>query len=141
MNPLVISRIQTPDGTILTSKFTHDYQKHIDKNGEEYFLDGGRDYQRYSENKEPFKDLSLYLDSDFEQIRKEYKRGTFDKDGKRIWKPMCEMSNEHLRNCIIYNIDHGFPVDNLANILYMKELEYRLLNDIEIKDDWDDEVS
>lgn len=134
MNPLIISRIQTPDGTILMSEHVHDYRTHQDKNGEVYFLDGGREYQRTSVNKEPFKDVSLYLDSDFKEIRKLYKRGTFDKNGARIWIPICEMSNEHLRNCITYNIDRNFQVDCLANLLYMKELEYRLLHDIEIED-------
>lgn len=35
---LLVNRIQTPDGTILTSKSVHDYVTHTDANGEEYIL-------------------------------------------------------------------------------------------------------
>ena len=56
---LILSRIQTPDGTVLTSYHRHDYVTHTDANGEEYCLDGGNDYQRYNITKEPFKDLSV----------------------------------------------------------------------------------
>ena len=66
---LILSQIQTPDGTILRSMHQHDYVTYIDKNGETYMLDGGNEYQRYSINKEPFKDLSIWSDAPFEIIR------------------------------------------------------------------------
>ena len=55
---LIANRIQTPDGTILWSRYTHDYLEYQDDNGETYVLDGGTDYQRGSVNKVPAKDLS-----------------------------------------------------------------------------------
>ncbi len=60
---LILSQIQTPDGTILKSLHQHDYVTHVDANGEEYSLDGGNVYQRYNVCKEPFKDLSIYSDN------------------------------------------------------------------------------
>jgi len=42
---IVLNRIKTPDGTILTSYHRHNYVSHID-NGELYAVDGGNDYLR-----------------------------------------------------------------------------------------------
>nr|DAI89645.1 MAG TPA: hypothetical protein [Caudoviricetes sp.] len=47
---LIYNAIRTPDGTLLVSRHTHDYVSHIDKNGEEYFLDGGMGHIRTSIN-------------------------------------------------------------------------------------------
>ena len=103
---LILSRMQTPDGTILTSRHRHDYVAHEDANGEYYFLDGGNDYQRWSLNKEPMKDLSVWSDAPFEEIRKAALRGTFDENGCRVWRPICELSNAHLANIVIYNMKY-----------------------------------
>lgn len=132
---LVLSRIQTPDGTILTSYHQHDYVTHKDKNGEEYMLDGGNDYQRYFICKEPFKDLSVWSDAPFETIRESFHRGGRGKDGKQplTYTPMSKMSNEWLFACIIYNEERGMG-DSFANKMYKKELDYRKENNIFIKD-------
>lgn len=133
---LLISRIQTPDGTILTSRHRHDYVTHTDANGLEYMLDGGSDYQRYILHEEaPFKDISLYTDSPYEEIRKYYCRGGRGIDGTQPlkWVPLCEMSDEWLKNCIKYNIDRKMG-DSNANYLYNKELQYRKSNGILIND-------
>ena len=93
---LILSRIQTPDGTILTSYHRHDYVTHNDTNGEEYILDGGNDYQRISVNKEPFKDLSIWSDAPYEIIRQSFHRGGRSKNGDEPlkWVPLSEMSDE-----------------------------------------------
>lgn len=41
LNVLVYNAIRTPDGTVLSSKHDYDYQKHRDKNGHSYAVDGG----------------------------------------------------------------------------------------------------
>ena len=57
---LIANRIQTPDGTILWSRFTHDCVFYEDANGERYMLDGGNDlYRRVSDNVEKAKDVSI----------------------------------------------------------------------------------
>ncbi len=41
MKEILCNRIQTPDGTILTSHDRHDFKSYVDKNGYEYMVDGG----------------------------------------------------------------------------------------------------
>lgn len=132
---LILSRIQTPDGTILTSYHRHDYVTHLDKNGEEYMLDGGNDYQRRSVNKIPATDTSVYSDAPFEKIREAFCRGGRGKDGLQplTWVPMSKMSNSWLAACIIYNNERGLG-DSLANKLYRQELDYRKENNIFIEE-------
>jgi hypothetical protein len=137
---LLVSRIKTPDGTIVTSLYRHDYQTYKDTiDGYEYMLDGGNDYQRYSipEGKN-FSDVdfSIYSDSPYTEIREHYCRGGRGKNGDKPLKfvPLCEMSDEWLKNSIVYNIDRGYDVFCLANSLYMRELIYRQENEITIED-------
>jgi hypothetical protein len=99
---LILNRWRTPDGTILTSIYRHEYVEHTDKNGEYYFVDGGTDYIRMSVNNEKMTDMCVYSDSPFDEIRRIMVRGTFSEDNKPIFIPLCNMSNPHLENCIIY---------------------------------------
>ena len=76
---IILNRIKTPDGTILTSYFTHDYQSYIDKNGETYIVDGGNEYLRRSVNIEPYEELSVYFsddERDYPKIRESFHRGS-----------------------------------------------------------------
>ena len=135
---LLVNRIQTPDGTILISKFTHDFVSHVDANGEEYFIDGGMDYTRTSVNREPAKLLCLYdtdMKTSFEEIRKYVYRGTFDEQGNRIWKPICELSNKHLNNIIKYNKAWGHSGSKQEKVI-KKEIKYRKEHGIVIEDNW-----
>ena len=133
---LILSRIQTPDGTILTSYHRHDYVTHIDANGEEYILDGGNDYQRTSVNKEPYKDLSVWSDAPYEVIRRSLYRGGRGKDGLQPlkWVPLSEMSDEWIKNRISYNDERGMG-KSYINYMYCKELRYRQRMSIKIEDD------
>jgi hypothetical protein len=128
MKRIFYNAIQTPDGTILESTYTHDYKIHIDKNGEEYMVDGGLEYLRRNANIEPYIELSVDSSSPFEDIRKHFKRGTFDKNRNRIWIPICDMSIGHLENCIKFNEDKGY-IKCFANDMYRKEIEYREAHD------------
>lgn len=125
MKELLVNRWKTPDGTILQSKYRHDYVSHTDKNGKTYAIDGGHDYCRVVGDFNDLENLCLYEGDDFEEIRKYLVRGTFDKDGNRIWIPLKDMSVDHLNNCIKYNIGLGYDEDCLMNRMYRKELEFR----------------
>ena len=132
---LILSRIQTPDGTILTSYHRHDYVTHLDANGETYMLDGGNDYQRTSVNKEPFKDLSIWSDALYEIIRENFHRGGRGKNGDEPlkWVPLSKMSDEWIKNCIEYNDKLGMS-KSYATYLYCKEIRYRQRMGIKIED-------
>ena len=133
---LILNRIRTPDGTILTSYHRHDYKTHVDKNGFEYMVDGGCSYSRFNVNIEaPHEDLCVYSNAPFEVIRVSYHRGGRGKDGSQplTWTPMSEMSNEWLKACIEYNNERGVE-NSFANKMYKKELAYRKKNKIVIED-------
>jgi hypothetical protein len=123
---LLVSRIKTPDGTILTSCHVHDYVTYTDTiDGYEYMLDGGNHYQRYSipeDKRFSDVDVSIYDDTPFEEIRKYFCRGGRGKDGNQPLKfvPLCEMSNAWLNATIAYMDDKGSD-----GSLYQREYDYR----------------
>ena len=136
MRQLVLNRIQTPDGTILTSYYRHDYVSYVDKNGLEYMVDGGLDYLRRNVHENaPYKELSVYDDNPWEIVRQSFHRGGRGKNGDQPlkWVPMSEMSNGWLENSIQYNLERGID-DSFASSLYRKELEYRKNHNIYIED-------
>jgi hypothetical protein len=132
---IILNRIKTPDGTILTSRHVHDFVCHVDTNGKRYCVDGGRDYLKRSFETDDYEDLSIYSDAPFEVIRENFYRGGHGKGGNEPlkWTPMNKMSDEWLANCIIYN-EKGGQGESLANKLYKQELEYRKNNNIKIED-------
>ena len=96
---IVINMIKTPDGTILESQHRHDYKVYMDKNGVEYMVDGGREYLRRRMVKEaPFEEMSLYGDSDIEEIREYFLWGTRGKNGDEPIKyiKLKDMDLDHL---------------------------------------------
>lgn len=83
---LLQNAIICPDGTILNSKHTHDYQAHEQADGTYYMRDGGLSYIRGAGDK-PKEDLTLYTDDPFEVIREKYligKRRLKDVDTKEL---------------------------------------------------------
>lgn len=132
---LILNRIATPDGTILTSYHVHDFVTYIDKNGYEYMVDGGNEYLRRNVVEAGYTELSIYSDDTFEAIRKNYHRGGRGKDGKQplTWTPLDKMSNDWVSACIVYNEQRGLA-DSFANKMYKKELAYRKLHNILIED-------
>lgn len=128
---LVLNRMQTPDGTILTSYHGHDYVSYTDKNGETYVTDGGTNYLHRSVNEMPAKDLSVYSDAPYQILRESFHRGGRGKNGDEPlkWVPIAQMSNAWLEACIVYNEERGFA-KGYASSMYEKELKYRRLKDI-----------
>lgn len=88
----------TPDGTVLQSYHRHDYKTHIDKNGEEYMIDGGTDYVRTSINKEPALYITVEDTHPHTLKRKWFAWGTYGKDGKQplTWKHLEDMDTDHI---------------------------------------------
>ncbi len=131
---VVVSRMRTPDGTILVSKHVHDFVTHKDtKTGEVYILDGGKDYRRESMNSIPGENVSIYSDDPFEVIRENLCRGTFDEEGNRIWKPISKLTDDHLKNILTYNFERGLDDSDFSNYI-REEIKYRCERHISISD-------
>lgn len=133
---LILSRIQTPDGTILESKHRHDYVTHTDANGLMYMLDGGTDYQRVNVHPQaPYTDLSIYSDAPFEIIREHYSRGGRGKDGKQplTFVVLKDMSDDWLEAAYVYNLERGMGM-SFANMMYVAEQDYRKQNKIKVNE-------
>ena len=132
---IILNRIKTPDGTVLTSHHRHDYQIHEDANGETYMTDGGMDYIRRSSNKVHPEILDVYSDAPFTKIREALYRGGRGIDGTQplTYVLLCDMSNAWIENCITYNTNQGFS-GSFVSLLYEEELRYRHENNIIIED-------
>lgn len=125
MKQLIHNSIQTPDGTILTSKHRHDFVCHLDKNGEEYQIDGGLDYQRGSVNTIPARDLSVYDDEPHKIIREYLERGSYGKEFDQSLKyiKLKNMTDDHLEAVIKYE-EENRPSNRFLKH-YKEELEWR----------------
>lgn len=98
---LLANRIITPDGTVMQSFNRHDYKVYVDKNGKEYMVDGGLDYQRCNiQDDAPHTDACVYTNDSHEVIRQAFCWGTRGTDGRQavVYKPICTLSNQHIHN-------------------------------------------
>ena len=82
-------------------------------------LDGGTEYVRYIGSCSP---TTVYTDDDFEIVRVSAERGTFDEEGRKIWKKICDLTDDHLEAIL----DYGGPAWHLE--LIRKEINYRKNN-------------
>lgn len=120
---ILLNRIQTPDGTVITSYYRHDYSSYLDENGETYMVDGGTDYLRRSGNNEKATDLSIYLTDNHVANRDAMHWGTYGKDGKQplTYKALCDLSTNHI-NAILNTQTH---IEGYVRKLFETELEHR----------------
>lgn len=97
--PILLNRIRTPDGTVLTSYHRHDYRTHKDANGETYMVDGGTAYLRRNHCKEPYEELTVVLTDDHEVNRKAFHWGSRGPMGDQPvqYRPLCELSDDHIQ--------------------------------------------
>jgi hypothetical protein len=100
---LVSNKIRTPDGTIIQSFHCHDYVVHHDKNGKNYMVDGGLDYLRRNVHSDaPYTELSLTVEDNFEDVRRDFHWGTRGKDGRQplTWKRLIDLDTDHILNIL-----------------------------------------
>lgn len=124
---LVLNRIQTPDGTILTSYHQYDFIFHHDANGLKYFVDGGLKYTRRAIHIDyPYHELSVYDDEDFSIVREVFHCVIPDKQGclalPSKWFPLSHIETGFIKTII--NSQKYLP--NYWRILFEKELAYRM---------------
>lgn len=119
---LLLSRIQTPDGTFISSRSFDDLGEHTDKNGRYYGITGGLAYQKTLYDKKDYTDASIYTTDDFTVIRENIDWKTYGIDG-----------DEDLRYIKIKDLE----LDHIENILILPSLssvyENILLSEIEFR--------
>tara|TARA_B110000977_G_scaffold178848_1_gene236861 strand:+ start:118 stop:507 length:390 start_codon:yes stop_codon:yes gene_type:complete len=95
---LIKNCMQTPDGTILTSRSHHDYVEHTDANGKTYMVDGGLSYIRRSAHDDQI-DLSVWDDAPFSDIRVAMEWGSYGVNGDQPlkWNKLCDMERSHIQ--------------------------------------------
>ena len=120
---VLLSQIVTPDGTVLVSRYTHDYRHHTDKvTGEFYMIDGGSDYMRTSVNDVPAKDITLYSTHSHKLIREIWCWGTYGESGEEdlAYTPLKDMTNNH-----IINVLNTQPLKEHIRKVFNDELDWR----------------
>lgn len=119
---LLLNRIKTPDGTILTSYNRHDYVTHKDSITKEVLMvDGGTDYLR--RNVGTYEELSVYDDGSHITRRSAVHWGTRGKDGRQplVYKPLKDLDSDHIE--AILKTQH--QISDFYREVFMEELKYR----------------
>ena len=139
---LLANWVMCPDGTMIPSMHRYDYREHITIDNYKIEIetgiipaetrnttvDGGIDYLRRGGE---YTEMSVYSDDPFEVIRRFVCRCGRGKDSKQplTCVPLFRMSDEWLKATIAFVED-----DNIYKEYYEKELEYRKINNITIKE-------
>jgi len=124
---IVYNAIQTPDGTVIQSKYRHDYVEYTDKNGQYYMVDGGLDYPRRGFDKNDYIDLyKLFKDCTLNECTQYLMWGqNYDKDMNRlpktIFKPICELTTDHIQAIL----DGNYCKDEMYLYVFNYELSTR----------------
>ena len=119
---LLLNRIKTPDGTILTSYNRHDYLTHKDTITKEVLMvDGGNDYVRRHVG--TYEELSVYDDGSHLTRRSAVHWGTRGKDGRQplVYKPIKDLDFDHIE--AILKTQH--QLSDFYKEIFKEELKYR----------------
>jgi len=119
---ILLNRIKTPDGTILTSYNRHNYVEYKDTLTKEVLMvDGGTDYLR--RNMGTYEELSVYDDGSHLTRRSAVHWGTRGKDGQQplVYKPIKELDSDHIE--AILKTQH--QISDFYKEILKDELKYR----------------
>lgn len=100
---LLLSRIQTPDGTFICSRSVNDLAEYTDKNGQHYGLEGGLAYQNVQYDKNDYRDASIYTTDDFSLIRENIVWDSYGIDGDEEMQQIKikDLELDHIENILI----------------------------------------
>ena len=100
---LLLSRIQTPDGTIICSRSFDDLEEYTDKNGQYYGIEGGLAYQKVLYDKNDYVDASIYTTDDFNTIRENIVWDSYGVDGDEELKQIKikDLQLDHIENILV----------------------------------------
>lgn len=119
---LLLSRIQTPDGTFICSRSVNDLAEYTDKNGQYYGLAGGLAYQNVQYDKNDYKDASIYNTDDFSLIRENIVWDSYGIDGDE------EMQQIKIKDLELDHIENILILPSLARTyeeILLSEIEFR----------------
>lgn len=119
---ILLNRIKTPDGTILTSYNRHNYVEYKDTITKEVLMvDGGTDYLR--RNMGTYEELSVYDDGTHLTRRSAVHWGTRGKDGRQplVYKPIKDLDSDHIE--AILKTQH--QISDFYKEIFKDELKYR----------------
>ena len=127
---IIYNAIRTPDGTVLQSKYGHDYVVYKDANGFEYFVDGGTRYLRrgYTVGAPPYTEISMYSENtSHENIRKYLSWGTRGKGGRDPvrYVPIESLDTDHIEAILATQ----YQISQELKQIFNNELTYREQND------------
>lgn len=118
-SPVIFAnRIICPDGTILHSRHRHDFVRHVQDDGREYFLDGGPFYVRVGGSDNDYTLDTITDLNTHDEIREAYvwgKRSLTNSSGIS-WIRLKDMDSDHVENVISYLGKLIKPLDNLPEI-------------------------
>ncbi len=101
---ILLNRIRTPDGTVLTSWSRHDFKTYEDANGHTYMVDGGLDYiRRFIVEQAPPEELSVSLDiGNHDSNRQAFHWGTYGIGGGETLRHIAleDMDSSHIHAII-----------------------------------------
>lgn len=126
MKQLLVNMIQCPDGTILESRYRHNFVEHIQDDGRRYYIDGGLSYNHVGYSDEKYKDLSCYVGDAHNIIRERFTWGSYGRDGDEPlhYIKLKDLTDEHLDNLIVYTAEvHTYP--RRINDLFINEKYFR----------------
>jgi hypothetical protein len=120
---LLLSRIQTPDGTFICSRSLHDLVEYTDKNGQHYGIEGGLAYQKVLYDKKDYVDASIYTTDDFNLIRENIVWDTYGVDGDEELKQVKikDLKLDHIENILLIpSLSMAFENILLSEIKFRK---------------------
>lgn len=124
---LLHNSIQCPDGTILVSRHQRDFVSHTQKDGREYFTDGGLAYQRIGFSDKEYTDLSVHVGDPHEKTREGFTWGrSYDKDMNPLPKPelvlLRDITDDHLKALVKWT-ETGYT--KYINRVFIDETKWR----------------
>jgi len=127
MSNILHNALRTPDGTVIESRYRHDYVTYIDANGKEYMIDGGLDYVRSSAHGDE-EYLTVTLDDPHSIVRDIVTWGTRGPNGDQplTYVKLADMTTDHIEACLETQ-DTMYPQIRTA---MENELSHRLLDEV-----------
>lgn len=133
---IIYNGIRCPDGVVIQSKHRHHFVEHVQKDGRQYFVDGGWVYQRIGYSDEEFENLITYTDDPIEKIREHFSWvQRFDSNlialPKPIRRKLKDISDKHLEALVTWTETDYAPH---INLMFLKEQTYRGENSLTVPD-------